>query len=136
MPPMSPLTRPSLRTSQRTQALLLIAPGKPRPVCGTSRWLAAPAFHDLARLHNGGLTNKDHESRAGGTSLCGTAPPHGCVLASRQLPIGRPALPLRQSAAEKATRTIACETACGRALGYDTGPELHLCSPEPGHQEV
>jgi hypothetical protein len=29
--------------------------------------------------------------------------------------MGRPALPLRQSAAEKATRTVAGETACGRA---------------------
>src|SRR5579859_7574518 len=34
----------------------------------TARWLAAPAFHDLARLHNGGLTNEDHEPRADGTS--------------------------------------------------------------------
>src|SRR5579862_2534533 len=102
----------------------------------TARWLAAQAFHDLARLHNGGLTNKDHESRADGTSLSGTTPAHGCVLARCQLPLDRPALPLRQSAAEKATRTVACETACGRAPGYGSGPEVHLCSPEPGHQEV
>ena len=46
-----------------------------------ARWLAAPAFHDLAWIHNGGLTNKDHQSGADGTSLSGTAPPDGCVLA-------------------------------------------------------
>ena len=47
----------------------------------------------------------------------------------------RPALPLRQSAAEKAARTVAFETACGGHWGTVPGPEFHLCSPEPGHQE-
>ena len=41
-----------------------------------------------------------------------------------KLSIRRPALPLRQSAAEKAARTVACETACGRALGHGTGPRI------------
>ena len=29
---------------------------------------------------------------------------------------------------------VGCETACGRPLGYHTGAELHLRTPEPGHQ--
>ena len=59
-----------------------------------------------------------------------------CLLARRQLSLGRPDLSLRQSAAEGAAETVAREAAGGRTLGHDAGPELHLCAFEPGHQEV
>jgi hypothetical protein len=58
------------------------------------------------------------------------------VLAGRQLPVGRPALPVRQPAAETAAGAVGREAARGRALGNDTGAELHLRAPEPGHQEI
>ena len=66
----------------------------------------------------------------------GTAPQDECLLARRQLSVGRPDLSLRQSAAEGAAETVAREAAGGRTLGHDAGPELHLRASEPGHQEV
>ena len=66
----------------------------------------------------------------------GTPAADGRVLASRQLPLGRADLPLRQSAPEATAGTGARKAARGRALGHDAGPELHLCAPEPGDQEV
>jgi len=37
--------------------------------------------------------------------------------------------------AETAAETVPREAAGGRALGHDAGSELHLCPPEPDHQE-
>ena len=37
---------------------------------------------------------------------------------------------------KRTTQTFAREASGGRTLGNHSGPELHLCAPEPGHQEV
>jgi len=50
--------------------------------------------------------------------------------------IGWTNLSLRQSAAQGAAETVACEADRGRTLGHDAGPELHLCALKQGHQEV
>ena len=100
-------------------------------VTGGTRGIGAAICRELADqgAHIAAGFWHDHEAAEkfladDGTSLPGATPSDGCVLACRQLSIRRPALPLRQSASEKAARTVACETACGRALGYDTGPRI------------
>jgi len=39
-------------------------------------------------------------------------------------------------AAEGSAEAIAHQTPRGGALGHGAGTELHLCAPEPGHQEI
>ncbi len=60
----------------------------------------------------------------------------GRLLAGRQLPVGRPDLSLRQSAAERAAAARAHQAAAAGPLGHHAGAELHLRPPEPGHQAV
>ena len=69
-------------------------------------------------------------------SHTGIAQQDGCLLARRQLSVGRPDLPLRQSAAEASAETFGREAVGGRALGHDAGTEFYLCASEPGHQKV
>src|ERR1035437_845662 len=66
----------------------------------------------------------------------GTAPPDGCLLASRQLSVGRPDLSLRQSVAEASAHPRRCEAHAAGPLGHDARPELHLRPLEPGHKEI
>src|SRR4030095_7811832 len=58
----------------------------------------------------------------------------GCVLARRQLPFGRPDLPLRQSPSESAVEARARQAAAARSLGYYAWSQLHLRSSQPRHQ--
>ncbi len=64
------------------------------------------------------------------------APRDGCLLARRQLSVGRPDLSARQSAAEAAADARGCEAHAAGALGHHARAELHLRAPEPGHQEI
>ena len=59
---------------------------------------------------------------------------HRRLLARRELPLRRPDLSLRQSAAEASRSDGAHQAAPARPLGHDAGPELHLRAPEPAHQ--
>ena len=87
-----------------------------------------PASSPGASLH------ENHHPHAG------PAPPPGCVLAGRQLPVGRPDLSLRQSPpppAAGARRREALPPAAGPLGHRDAEPEFHLhAPPEPGHPEV
>ena len=58
-------------------------------------------------------------------------PPDRRLLARRQLPVGRPDLPARQSAPARAACPRARQAAPARPLGNDAGPELHLRPHEP-----
>ena len=59
-----------------------------------------------------------------------------CVLAGRQLPLGRPDLSLRQPAAQAIAHKGTHQAAAPRPLGNDARFELHLRSPEPADQEA
>ncbi len=83
-----------------------------------------------SRLNSGNL---DHDKQH---PLPGTAPQNGCLLARRELSVGRPDLSLRQSAAEAAAGARGREAHAAGALGHDARAELHLRAPEPGHQEI
>ena len=62
---------------------------------------------------------------------------HRRLLARRELPVGRPDLSARQSAAARAAaRWQHVKPRAARTLGHDARAELHLRAPEPGHQEV
>ena len=80
--------------------------------------------------HNRNRGRRSHGARAVGQ---GTGPDRR-VLASRQLPFGRPDLPLRQPAAEEAADQGAHQAAAARPLGNDARPELHLRPSEPRDQ--
>ena len=56
---------------------------------------------------------------------------HRCLLAGRELPLGRPDLPARQPAAARAAARRARQAAAARPLGHDPGPELRLRAPQP-----
>src|ERR1700738_1211210 len=55
----------------------------------------------------------------------------GCVLAGRQLPVGRSDLSLRQPAAQANPNKGTHQAAAPRPLGNNPGVELHLCPPNP-----
>ena len=65
----------------------------------------------------------------------GPPPQDGRLLAGRQLPVGRPDLPLRQPALARAAEARARQAAAAGPLGNHAGPELRLRPPEPGHQQ-
>src|SRR5580700_1177867 len=69
-------------------------------------------------------------------SFPGTAAKDRCLLARRQLPVGRADLSVRQPAVEGTLEARARQAHAARTLGYDAGPELYLRSPESRHQEV
>src|ERR1035437_3686778 len=66
----------------------------------------------------------------------GSPPQDGCLLARRQLFVGRPDLSLRQSLAKGTAKALAREAPGGWTLGHHARPKLHLRAFEPGHQEV
>ena len=70
---------------------------------------------------------------AGSTRSCS---PPARLLARRQLPVGRPDLPARQSAAARAAQARAHQAAAARPLGHVAGPEHALRPPQPGHQSA
>ena len=70
------------------------------------------------------------------TSLTRPARQDERLLAGGQLPVGRPDLSLRQSAAQEAAEAGARQAAAARPLGHHAGTELHLRPPEPRHQAV
>src|SRR6266516_3119584 len=74
-----------------------------------------------------------HRIRGGNDGKCAVrqrASIDGCVLAGRQLPVGRPDLSLRQPAAQATAHKGTHQAAAPRSLGDDTRFELHLRSPE------
>src|SRR5690606_35538835 len=58
---------------------------------------------------------------------------HGCVLARRELPLGRADLPDGEPAAQGAAAAGTREAAAARALGHDAGAEFRLRPSEPDH---
>ena len=58
------------------------------------------------------------------------------LLARRQLPVGRPDLSLRQSAAARAADQGTHQAAAARPLGHDAGPQLHLRALQSAHQRA
>src|SRR4030095_8248419 len=79
-------------------------------------------------LHRG----DDHGARAVGEG----SGLDGFVLAGGELFVGRPNLSLRQPATEETACQGTRQTTSPGPLGDHTGLELHLRSPEPGHQEA
>ena len=75
----------------------------------------------------------NHEDK---NAFPGTTPQDGCLLARRQLSVGRPDFPLRQSAAEAAADAGGCKAHAAGTLGHDPRAELHLRASEPGHQKI
>ena len=71
-----------------------------------------------------------------GPALAGPAPQDGRLLARRQLPVGRPDLPLRQPAPARAAQARARQAAAAGPLGDHAGAELRLRPSEPGHQGI
>ncbi len=89
----------------------------------------------------GELNHEDRNSFPGsapkdGNPLPGFAPQAGCLLARRQLSVGRPDLSLRQSFAARTAKTVARKAPGSRTLGHHARPKLHLRALEPRHQEV
>ena len=72
----------------------------------------------------------------GTCSHIGRTAQNGRLLARRQLSVGRPDLPLRQSAAHGAAHARAHQAAAARPLGHHAGAELHLCPLQPPDQEI
>ena len=71
---------------------------------------------------------------AGTFPIAGTAAEDARLLAGGQLPFGRPDLPPRQPAIERAFTAKARQAPAARTLGHDARPELHLRPPQPSHQ--
>ena len=86
-------------------------------------------------LEQDGKRNFTYEHK-NGDAWAGTTAQDGRLLARRQLPVGRPDLSLRQSAAEAAAGARGREAHAAGPLGHDPRAELHLRALEPGHQEV
>src|SRR5436309_14857333 len=88
------------------------------------------------RHETGRGPNPEEVKRDGYTLVDGSPQKNGCLLASGKLSVGRPDLPLRQSAAEAPADAGTRQAAAPRTLGHDARAELYLRPPEPGHQRI
>src|ERR1700730_14099624 len=94
---------------------------------GTKTWCPGNKLAKLlrrptiqSRINSGTLDHEIQHARAG------TARQDGCVLARRQLPVGRPDLSLRQSAAEATADPRGREAYVAGSLGHDSRAEFYL----------
>ena len=82
------------------------------------------------------LSKKESASKTESTLSKSRKRAHRRLLARRQLSVRRSDLPVRQSAAARASQGGAHQAAPARALGHDARPQFHLRAPQSADQEA